>query len=97
MKLEGINLAGHENVCVCSYTYCVVLAVIALTISIAIGAYFAYKYLNRNKENVSRYDYFYQATNHQFKREVSNKLILKMKCITFLVILLILKILIQAY
>ena len=34
--------AGHENVCVCSYTICVILAVIALAISIGIGAYFAY-------------------------------------------------------
>ena len=33
---------GHENVRVCSYTICVVLAVIALAISIAISAYFAY-------------------------------------------------------
>ena len=34
--------AGHENVCVCSYTICVILAVIALAISIGIGAYFVY-------------------------------------------------------
>ena len=34
--------AGNENVCVCSYTICVILAVIDLAISIGIGAYFAY-------------------------------------------------------
>ena len=34
--------AGNENVCVSSYTICVILAVIDLAISIGIGAYFAY-------------------------------------------------------
>ena len=37
-----LHSGGHENVRVCSYTICVVLAVIALAISIAISAYFAY-------------------------------------------------------
>ena len=37
-----LHSAVHENVCVCSYTICVILAVIALAISIGIGAYFAY-------------------------------------------------------
>ena len=45
----------HGNDCVCSYTICVVLAVVALAISIWIGAYFAYKYMNRNEENISKY------------------------------------------
>ena len=54
----------HGNECVCSYTIFVVLAAIALTIIIGIGAYFAYKFMNHNKENVSRYDYVYQATNY---------------------------------
>ena len=57
-------LFEHGNECVCSYTICVVLIVIALVISIGIGAYFAYKYTNRNKEFVSRDNYVYQATNH---------------------------------
>ena len=35
-----LHSAGHKNVC--SYTICVILAVIALAISIGIGAYFAY-------------------------------------------------------
>ena len=47
-----------------SYAICVLLAVIALALSIGIGAYFAYKYMNCNKENVSRCDYVYQATNY---------------------------------
>ena len=42
----------------------VFLAVITLIISIGNGTYFAYKYMNRNKENVSRYEYVYQATNY---------------------------------
>ena len=37
-----LHSSVHENVCVCSYTICVILAVIALAISIGIGAYFVY-------------------------------------------------------
>ena len=37
-----MHSARHENVCVRSYTICVILAVTALAISIRIGAYFAY-------------------------------------------------------
>ena len=33
---------------------CVVLAVTALTISIGIGAYFAYKYMNRYNETYAK-------------------------------------------
>ena len=40
-KIAGMALFEHENECVCPYTICVVLAVIVLTISIGIGAYFA--------------------------------------------------------
>ena len=63
-KLTGIALFEHGNECVCSYTVCIVLGVIALTICIGIGAYFTYKYINRNKENVSKYDYTYHAKNY---------------------------------
>ena len=42
----------------------IVLAVIALTVSIGIGAYFTYKYIKSNKENVSKYDYASQAKNY---------------------------------
>ena len=46
------------------YTVFIVLAVIVLTICIGIGAYFGYyKYMNRNEENVSVYDYVYHAKN----------------------------------
>ena len=43
-KIAEITLFEHENQCVCSYTICVVLAVIVLTISIGIGAYFFYSH-----------------------------------------------------
>ena len=37
-----LHSAGHKNVCLCSYTICVMLAVIVLAISVGIGAYFTY-------------------------------------------------------
>ena len=40
-------LFAYGNECVCSCTICVILAVIASTISIEIGTYFAYKYINQ--------------------------------------------------
>ena len=41
----------------------IVLFSIFFTINVGIGAYFVYyKYMNRNKENVSVYDYVYQTT-----------------------------------
>ena len=58
-KLAGAALFEYVNECVFSYTVCIVLAVIALTVGIGIGAYFTYKYINRNKENVSKYYYTY--------------------------------------
>ena len=63
-KLTGIALYEHGNECLCTDTVCIILAVIALTICIEIGAYFTYKYINRNKENVSKYDYTYHAKNY---------------------------------
>ena len=62
-KLAGATLFEHENECVCFYTVFIALAVIALTVSIGIGAYFTYKDIKRNKENVSVYDYVYQTKN----------------------------------
>ena len=49
-------LFEHENERAYSYTICVVLAVIALTICIRIGPYFAYKYMNHwySKKDVIR-------------------------------------------
>ena len=46
VKIAEITLAWHENVCVCFYIICVILAVIALTISIEIFSYLAYKYMS---------------------------------------------------
>ena len=42
VKIAGTVLFKHGNDCVYSYTICVVLAVIILTISIGIGDYFVY-------------------------------------------------------
>ena len=42
LHLTDLHSAGHENVCVHFYTISVILAVIALAISIGIGAYFTY-------------------------------------------------------
>ena len=39
-------LFEHRNECVCSFTICFILALIALTIRNGIGAYFAYKYMD---------------------------------------------------
>ena len=64
-KLTEIALFEHKNECACYYTVFIVLNVIVLAISIGIGAYFVYyKYMNRNKENVSAYDYVYHAKNY---------------------------------
>ena len=54
-----------ENINKCSScTLYVVLFLIIFTINTGIATYFVYyKQMNRNKENVSRYDYLYQATN----------------------------------
>ena len=60
-RLTAIAWFEHENECVCSYTVCIILGAIALTICIEIGAYFTYKYISCNKDNVSKYDYTYQA------------------------------------
>ena len=56
VKIAGMVSFEHENECVCSYTLCVVLAVIVLTISIGIDAYLAYKYMNHwyFKKDVTR-------------------------------------------
>ena len=63
-KLAGVSLFEHVMECVCSYAVCIVLVIIVLTVSIGIGSYFTYKYINRNKENVSKYDYTFQAKTY---------------------------------
>ena len=62
-KLTEIALFKHKNECICSYTVFVVLGVSVLTICVGIGAYYTYKYISRNKKNVSVYDYIYHAKN----------------------------------
>ena len=52
----------HGNECVCSYTICVVLDVIALTIIFGIGAYSTYKYMNHVKKTASKESFNYQTT-----------------------------------
>ena len=43
----------------------IVLFSMFFTINVGIAAYFVYyKYMNRNKENVSVYDYVYHAKNY---------------------------------
>ena len=42
-KLTKIVLFEYGNECACSYTVSIVLAVIALTVSIGVGAYFTYR------------------------------------------------------
>ena len=63
-KLTEIALFEHKNECACYYTVFIVLDVIALTICTGIDAYYAYKYIKRNKENVSIFDYVYHAKNY---------------------------------
>ena len=63
VKLTEIALFEHVNEYVCFYTVFIVLGVIALTICIRIGAYFTYRYINCNKENIFIYD-VYQAKNY---------------------------------
>ena len=60
-ELEIDNENEHQNK-FSSCTLYIVLFSIFFTISIGIITYFVYwKYMNRNKENVSKYDYVYQT------------------------------------
>ena len=52
----------HKNKCSSCTLYIVLFSILSI-INIGFGTYFVYyKYKNRNKENVSRYDYVYQTT-----------------------------------
>ena len=62
-KFSKIASFEHLNECVCSYTVCIVLGIIALTIWIGVGAYFTYKYMNRNKEKICKI-FVYHAKNY---------------------------------
>ena len=48
-KLARVALFEHVNESACCCTVCIVLTVIGLTVSIGIGTYFIYKYINCNK------------------------------------------------
>ena len=65
-EITSMELHSTENIHKCiSCTLYIVLFSMIFTINIGIATYFVYyKYMNRNKENVSRYDYVYQATNY---------------------------------
>ena len=56
------------NLTKCKHNSCIlpfVLFLILFTINIGIANYFVYyKYMNQNKENVSKYDYIYQGKNY---------------------------------
>ena len=63
-EVEITGITQDEN----KYSSCtiyIVLFSIFFTINTGIGTYFTYyKYMNRNKENILRYDYTYQAKNY---------------------------------
>ena len=57
---EEVKIAEHKNKCSSCILH-IVLFSIFFTINIGIGSYLVYcKYMNRNEENVSGYDYVYQ-------------------------------------
>ena len=63
-KVEIACENEHKNKC-SSCTLYIVLFSIIFTITIGIATYFVYyKYINRNKKNVFKYDYVYQETNY---------------------------------
>ena len=54
--IEEVKIVGKYSSCILY----IVLFSIFFTISIGVGVYFVYcKYMNHNKENVSKYDYTY--------------------------------------
>ena len=60
-SIKEVNkVSENKNKCSSCILY-IVLFSIFFAINIGIGAYFVYyKYMNRNEENVSGYDYVYQ-------------------------------------
>ena len=64
-NIDEVKIASEnedKNKCSSCSLYIVVLSII-FAINIGIGAYFVYyKYMNRDKETASRYDYVYQTT-----------------------------------
>ena len=64
-NIEETSLINSKKCKSNSYILYIVLFSILLTINIGIATYFIYyKYVNRNKENVSKYGYVYQRKNY---------------------------------
>ena len=64
---DEVKLTENENIYKCnSCILYIVLFSMFFTINVGIGTFFVYyKYLNRNKKIVSRFDYIYETTIHQ--------------------------------
>ena len=63
-EIEITEITQAENKCSSSTLYIVFFSIF-FTLSIGIATYFVYyKYMSRNRENVSKYDYTYQAKNY---------------------------------
>ena len=63
-EVEITGITQDENKCSSCIIYIVLFSII-VTINIGIGTYFTYyQYMSRNKENIPRYDYTYQAKNY---------------------------------
>ena len=58
------EIAEHVNKCVCSYTVFIALGFNSLNNLHWDRRYFTYKYIRRNKGNVSIYGYVYQVKNY---------------------------------
>ena len=62
---EEVKILDKNEDKYCSCILYVVLFSIFFTINLLIDTFFAYcKYMNHNKENVSKYDYTYQAKSY---------------------------------
>ena len=61
-NVEEVKIAEHTNKCSSCILYIVLFPVLFI-INVGIATYFVYhKYMNRNEETTSRYDYVYQTT-----------------------------------
>ena len=63
--VDEVKIVGKNEDKCSSCILHIVLFSIFFTINVGITTYFAYyKYINHNKENISKYDYTYQAKNY---------------------------------
>ena len=61
-NVKEVKIAEHRNKCSSCILYMVLFSVLFI-INVGIATYFVnYKYMNRNEETTSRYDYVYQTT-----------------------------------